>query len=95
MGRYGVPSFRGQLQGDALAAGEFERVDQVVEDAKLVELGFLVGRSNGAVPPVGVALDCCSDEGAGERAGLGELDPVCELFEQPQQRLDRYFALGR
>ena len=62
-----------------MPAGEFERVDEVVQDAELVDLGFLVGRSDGGVPPVGVALDCCSDEHARERAGLGELGAVGEL----------------
>jgi len=37
-------SSRCELEGGVLAAGEFELVDQVVEEAERVELGFLVGR---------------------------------------------------
>jgi hypothetical protein len=83
------------LQDDALPADKLERFDQVVEDAELVELGFLVGRSDGAVPPVGVPLDCGSDEGSGECAGLGELDAGRDFGEEPEQRLDRLLALDR
>jgi hypothetical protein len=83
-----------ELEGGASAASEFELVDQLVEEAERVELCFLVGRSDGVgVPPVGVALDGGSDKRARERAGLGELDAVGELFEQPERRLERRFGV--
>ena len=88
-------SSRCELEGGVLAAGEFELVDQVVEEAERVELGFLVGRSDRiGVPPVGVALDGGADERARERAGLGELDAPGELCEQLEQRLERCLGVG-
>jgi hypothetical protein len=78
-----------------LAAGEFKLVDEVVQHAERVELGFLVLRSDGGgVPPVGVALDRGADKRAWQRAGLGEAYDLGELVEQPQQGFDRLSGVG-